>query len=120
MTKPIRRAYPSDLTDKEWAIIKRFLPEPAKTGRPMVDNREVINGILYVLSTGCRWRDLPHDIKASSSTCYRRLRQYLEDNIWHDMFASIKKLADKQRLLNWRNSYLDASIVKSKKGAKNM
>lgn len=86
----------------------------------MVDNREVINGILCVLSTGCWWRDLPYDIKASSSTCYRRLQQYLKDNIWHNMFTGIKELADKQRILNWHNSYLDASIVKSKKGTKNM
>ena len=53
-----RKAYRSDLTDQEWNRIKRLLPKPAATSRPRVDDREVVNGILYVTWTGCRWDDL--------------------------------------------------------------
>ena len=49
------KAYRSDLPDQEWKRVKRLLPRPAARGRPRADDREVINGILYVTWTGCRW-----------------------------------------------------------------
>src|SRR5262249_54460271 len=71
-----RKAYRSDLSDAQWKRIKRFLPKPKRFGRPCGNDREVINGILYVLNTGCRWEDMPHDIDASYQTCHRRLLEY--------------------------------------------
>lgn len=52
--------YPSDLTDEEWAMVERLIP-PAKRGgrRRTVDIREVLNGVFYVLMTGCQWRACP-------------------------------------------------------------
>src|SRR6516225_2845359 len=47
------------LTDRQWAFIRPYLPAPARTGRPRADDRCTIEGILYVLITGCRWQDLP-------------------------------------------------------------
>ena len=49
--------YPSDLTDDEWALVKPLIPPAKRGGRKReVDEREVVNGIMYVLSTGCQWR----------------------------------------------------------------
>jgi transposase len=55
--------YPSDLTDEEWALIEPLIP-PAKRGggKRTVVMREVVNGVMYVLSTGCQWRALPKDL----------------------------------------------------------
>ena len=63
--------YPSDATDEEWAVIEPLLP-PAKHGgrKREVDMREVFNGIMYVLSTGCQWRYVPKDLPPKS-TLYR-------------------------------------------------
>src|SRR5262245_7928622 len=47
------------LTDSQWAVIEQLLPPPARTGRPRADDRSTLNGILYVLRSGCRWQDLP-------------------------------------------------------------
>ena len=60
--------YPSDLSDAEWAELEPLIP-PAKRGgrRRSVDLREVVNGILYVLSTGCQWRALPKDLPPRST-----------------------------------------------------
>ena len=60
--------YPSDLTDAEWALVAPFIP-PAKRGgrRRTVDVREVLNGIFYVLATGCQWRALPKDLPPKST-----------------------------------------------------
>jgi len=60
--------YPSDLTDAEWALVEPLIP-PAKRGgrRREVDVREVLNGLLYVLSTGCQWRAVPKDLPPKST-----------------------------------------------------
>ena len=60
--------YPSDLTDDEWAWVKPSIP-PAKHGgrQREVDIREVLNGIMYVLSTGCQWRYIPRDLPPRST-----------------------------------------------------
>jgi transposase len=60
--------YPSDLTDAEWELVQPLIP-PAKRGgrRREVDVREVVNGLLYVLSTGCQWRAVPKDLPPKST-----------------------------------------------------
>ena len=64
--------YPSDLTDDEWAHVEPFIP-PAKRGggKRRTDMRAVMNGVMYVLSTGCQWRYLPKDFPAHSSRAAR-------------------------------------------------
>ena len=60
--------YPSDLTDGEWALIEPLIPLAKRGGRPRdVNVREVMNGILYVLETGCQWRALPKDLPPKST-----------------------------------------------------
>jgi transposase len=114
----LRKAYRSDLSDAQWARLKRLVPRPKRRGRPRAHEREVLNGILYVLSTGCRWEDLPHDIKASYQTCNRRLLEYQRRRVWQKMLGELMKEAARRRLLNLKNAYHDASVVKSKRGPK--
>ena len=63
-----RLRYPSDLTDEEWALVEPLVP-PAKRGgnRRTVNVREVVNGLMYVLSTGCQWRAIPKDLPPRST-----------------------------------------------------
>ena len=68
-----RPAYPSDLTDAQWALIEPLLRDrdPTGPGRPpTVDTREVINAFLYMKQTGCQWRYLPHDFPPRSTVHY--------------------------------------------------
>ena len=60
--------YESDLTDEEWARVAPLIP-PAKHGgaRRTVDLREVVNGLMYILSTGCQWRAIPNDLPPRST-----------------------------------------------------
>ena len=60
--------YPSDVTDDEWNHIAPLIP-PAKRGgrRRSVDVREVVNGLMYILSTGCQWRAIPKDLPPRST-----------------------------------------------------
>jgi transposase len=113
-----RKAYRSDLRDCQWQRIKRLLPKAKRRGRPRANEREVLNGILYVLSTGCRWEDLPHDIAASHQTCNRRLLDYQRRRVWQRILGELLKEADRRGVLNLKNAYHDASVIKSKRGRK--
>ncbi len=60
--------YPSDLTDSEWALVAPLIPPAKRGGRPRdVNVREVLNGIFYVLWTGCQWSALPKDLPPKST-----------------------------------------------------
>jgi transposase len=111
-----REPYLSDLTDSQWQRIEPLLPKPARTGRRRVNDREAINGILYVLVTGCSWGYLPHDIGASWQTCYRRPLAYQRRRVWQKVLRELMKEAYRKGKLNLKNAYHDASGVKSKKG----
>jgi transposase len=111
-----RKRYRSDLTEAQWQRIEGLLPKARATGRPRCDEREAINGILYVLWTGCRWEDLPHDIGASGKTCNRRLLEYQRRRVWQKIVQNLLKEAYQLGKLNLKNCYHDASLVESKKG----
>lgn len=118
--KTERKSYPSDLTLKQFKLLAPLMRSRRRaTGRPRADLKEIIDGILYVLSTGCRWRDLPHDYTVSYVTCYRYFQTWIKSGKLKKVFEFLKHQAHRRNYLHWRNAYLDASVVKSKKGAKN-
>ena len=74
-----RKSYPSDLTDEQWEILGPLLPPAKPGGRPRtVDLREVVNGILYLLRSGCPWRMVPHDLPPWQ-TLYKYFRSWTMD-----------------------------------------
>jgi predicted DNA-binding transcriptional regulator YafY len=71
-----------DLNDTQWKLIIPILPLPASTGRPRANQREVINGILWVLRNKKRWSDLPQKY-GSYSTCHSRFQEWQKDGTWN-------------------------------------
>lgn len=108
---------PSDLTDREWKIIAPLLPPRATTGRPRADDRQTLNGILYVLSTGCRWEDLPPERYGSGKTCWYRFRQWRGSGLWTGIAGILLMQMNQQRKIDLTNAYLDTSVRQNKKGA---
>jgi transposase len=92
--------YPSDLTDEEWTHVEPAIP-PAKVGgnRRRVNVSEIVNGIMYVLSTGCQWRAIPKDLPPRST-----LFEYLDlwsfdgtlDRMHHTLYVECRKRGDRQ------------------------
>lgn len=75
------RSYPSDLSDAEWALLAPLLA-PAATGRPRTrELREIVDGICYVLRTGCQWRYVPDDF-GPWSTVYYHFHRWRQDGTW--------------------------------------
>ena len=107
--------YPSDLTDEEWALIEPFIP-PAKRGggKRTVNLREVVNGLMYVLSTGCQWRAIPKDLPPRST-----VHGYLDlwswdgtlDRIHHALYVKCREQA--QREASPTAAIIDSQSVKS-------
>jgi len=76
-----RRGYASDMTDKEWGIISPHLPQPKRRGRPRTTSlRGVVNGIFYLLQSGCQWDMLPKSFPPWQ-TVYGYFRKWQDDHI---------------------------------------
>ena len=77
-----RKPYPSDLTDAQWALVEPYIPPERWGGRTRsVDVREVLNGILYLLRTGCAWRQLPREFPPWGTVHYY-YRRFRLDGTW--------------------------------------
>ena len=77
-----RKPYPSDLTDAQWAILSALLPPPVAAGRPRTtDLREIVNAILYVMTSGCSWKALPHDFPPEG-TVRHYFHQWRRSGLW--------------------------------------
>jgi transposase len=107
--------YPSDLTDAEWALVGPLIP-PAKRGgnKRTVDIREVVNGLMYVLSTGCQWRAIPKDLPAST-TIHDYFRRWTDDRtldrLHRALYVRCRELAD--RAASPTAAIIDSQSVKS-------
>lgn len=103
------------LTDRQWVFIRPFLPPPARTGRPRAGDRRTIEGILYILITGCRWQDLPREYGAPT-TVWRRLKRWGEEGVWERIWRAALSALDQQGDLDWTVAFLDGSFAPAKKG----
>jgi len=105
-----RKAYRSDLTDEQWALLEPLIPGPKPGGRPRhVDMREVINTILYLERTGCQWELLPHDL-LPKSTVYDYFAQWRDDGSWQRMMDALRAQVRVQQAPSKQPSPSAASI----------
>ena len=85
-----RKAYPSDLSDTEWKLLKPHIPKAKPGGRPREHPmREIINGIYYVLKSGCQWEMLPHDFPPKG-TVYHYFNEWRKDGTWERLNTVIR------------------------------
>lgn len=100
--KNTRNPYPTDLTDKQWAIIASLIPPPKQGGRPReTDVREIMNAVIYAVKSGCDWRMLPHDFP-QWDLVYHYFRAWKQDGTWKDIHDALrgklrKKLGKKEQ-----------------------
>ena len=105
-----RIAYPSDLTDAQWRLIERRIPPAQPGGRyRSVNMRAVVNGILYLVRTGCSWRQLPHDFPPWG-TVHWYYRCFRLDGTWQKIHDALR---DKVRVSAGRKKSPSAAIVDS-------
>jgi putative transposase len=106
----IRPTYSSDLTQAQWVLIAPLIPAAKPGGRPRsVDMRQILNGILSVVRTGCAWRLLPHDFPAWS-TVYDYFRKFRRTGTWLQIHETLR---DQLRRRGGREESPSAAIIDS-------
>ena len=110
MNAQSRQPYPSDLTDAQWLLVEPLIP-PAKPGgrEREVNMREVFNGVLYLLRSGCSWRQLPHDLPPWGTVHYY-YRLWRIAGVWEHMNDALR---EKVRLKEGRAAEPSAGIIDS-------
>src|SRR3954447_14245784 len=112
------RMTPRVLTDEHWGRIAPRLPRPRRSprgGRPRADDRECLEGILWLLRTGARWQDIPVDLP-SGSTCWRRLRDWAGDEVLEDIQAVLVRELHALGRIDFDELLADATFIRAKKG----
>jgi transposase len=110
----------TNISDKLWNILSSTLPteKPNKTiGRPVTPFRKVMDGILYVLRTGCQWKMLPKEF-GSGSTCHRRFQQWVQLDIFKKIWIILLKEYDNKKGIKWMWQSIDSISIKSPLGGR--
>ena len=109
------------LTDEQWAILAPLLPPPEKQtrrGRPRRDDKEVLEGILWVLRTGAQWQALPRPDYPPKSTCFERFQEWNERNVFPSVLGQLYEVLEEQELWDLREAFIDGTFSAAKKGAR--
>jgi transposase len=108
-----------DLTDAQWASLEPYFASPPprrdRRGRPWTDARQVLNGVLYVLRTGCAWADLPRTYPPRS-TCHDRLQLWIKSGVFKAVLDDVAANLQVAGLLDLRECFIDGSFAPAKRG----
>ena len=103
-----------EVPDGLWERIERLLP-PEKPlgsrGRPALPNRQVLNGILFVLRSGCQWKGLKKEWFGASSSLHARFQRWNEAGVWQKVYRVMMKHYHKKHPIQWRWQAVDSKSV---------
>lgn len=109
------------ITQKLWKSLQPLLPMPPRRrgkGRPRLDDRSALNGILFVLTTGIPWEDLPQELGfGSGMTCWRRLRDWQALGVWDRLHLALLIQLRQHDQIDWSRASIDGASVASPRGA---
>jgi len=108
------------IPDELWATIQPLLPPekaPGTPGRPSVPFRKVLDGILYVLRTGCQWKAVPKEF-GSGSTCHKRFQEWERMGVFAQLWKILVGEYDELRGVRWQFQSLDSVTVKAPLGGR--
>ena len=103
------------VTDELWAVVEPLLskePPKLKGGRPRIDDRAALTGILFVLKTGIQWEMLPQEMGCGSGmTCWRRLKEWHEVGVWERLHKKLLDSLGQADRIDWSRASLDSASV---------
>jgi transposase len=106
------------ITDEQWLLIAELfaedLPSPAG-GRPRIPSRPCLEGIVWILRSGARWKDLPKDFP-SPTTCWRRLNEWTKSGVFQKVWARLLRKLDGLGRVRWEEVIADGTFASAKKG----
>ena len=109
------------LTEEQWRFIEPHVPKikvrKDRKGRPWKSNRDVLEGILWILKTGARWKDLPQGRYPPYQTCHRRFQSWVRSKVMEKILRVLVEHLKKKGKIDLAETFIDASFVEAKKGA---
>ena len=109
------------VSDELWEVIELLLPPEApkpQGGRPRVDDRAALTGIIFVLKSGIPWEMLPQEMGCGSGvTCWRRLREWQEAGLWERLHRVLLNRLGEADQIEWERACLDSASIPAKRGA---
>ena len=113
---------PALVTPELWEAVAAYRPEhppDPRGGRPRVDDRRALAGILFVLREGLRWQSLPAEMGCGSgSTCWRRFAEWTAAGVWDRAHAHLLAALGERGLLNLERAVLDSASTRAVKGGR--
>ena len=110
-----------ELTQEQWAAARELMPEPPRRadgrGRPWRDSREVLEGIVWVLRSGARWKDLPERF-LSYQTCHRRFQQGMKSGVMRQVLWALAQDLHERGGIDLRECFIDRTFAPAKRGAR--
>ena len=106
------------ISNKEWKFVRRYLSKlspPKHHGRPRALDRDLFEGIIYVLNTGLQWALLPDTYPAKSS-CHKRFQTWSADGSWTKLRKALVRRLKRTKKLGLKEGFIDGSFIKAKKG----
>jgi transposase len=109
------------VSDELWEVIEPLLPPEApkpQGGRPRVEDRAALSGIIFVLKSGIPWEMLPQEMGCGSGvTCWRRLREWQEAGVWEKLHRVLLDRLGEADQIEWERASLDSASIPAKRGA---
>lgn len=112
----MKRLVPDELWALVQPLIPRFAPRPQGGGTVPIDDRAVFTAVVYVLTSGCAWRELPPSFGVSFQTAHRRFGQWTRAGVWRRLRRAVPDQLRSQCLIDWSLAILDAAGVRAEGG----
>ncbi len=107
-----------DTTNEQWTLIVPFLVPPIKKdarGRPRRNDREILDGILWILRSGCQWKDLPKRYPPYQ-TCHRRFQEWSRGKVFAEILAALAQDMETRGKITLEECFIDGTFSSAKKG----
>lgn len=102
-----------ELTNVQWQRLQPLLPDQKpRVGRPSLDHRSVINGILWIVRTGAPWREMPERY-GKWETVSGRFYRWRKDGLWQQILSTLQQQVDAQGQLKWQLHHVDGSVIRA-------
>lgn len=113
-----RRLVPDELWELAAPLIPQFTPRAQGGGTASLDDRLVFTAIVYVLASGCTWRQLPGEFGVTRSTAHRRFTGWTKAGLWPRLHQAVLDELGACGMVDWSSAIVDAAAVRAKKGAR--
>lgn len=109
------------LTDTQWDVVNPLIPQPKKKdgrGRPRRSDREILEGILWILKTGAQWSELPKDKYPPYQTCHRRFQEWRRKGLFENILRALAEDMEHRGKIRLEECFMDGSFASAKKGVR--